>query len=198
VTAQDIYLYHYFERDMGPFRAFTELPVEEARQILTERKAAGKIGNPDIEGFLQKRYGREQLVREAFVQHGGRPQRAVPYYMMFDRPHRQWRSAYEHPAVVKIPLSEFDPLTVSFTYGDSFAVFNPALYGGEEYWGKVYFADEILGVIARHGYPPHVRYDFKRGIYPKGVHINDTLRYVEAHVWSDEVVERYRERWKRG
>ena len=48
----------------------------------------------------------------------------------------------------KIPLKEFDPLTVSFTYGDSFAIFNPALFGEEEYWNKVYFADEILDVVA--------------------------------------------------
>ena len=190
--AQDIYLYHYFERDMGPFRAFTEVPIEQARQILTERKAAGKPGNPDIEGFLQKRYGRDAQLRDAFIRHGGRPQRANPYYMFLGE-HRQWESACEHPACVKIPLRAFDPLTVSFTYGDSFAVFNPALFGPEEYWGKVYFADEMLELIGRIGLPPHVEYDFKRGIYPKDKHINNLLKYVEAHVWSDEVVELYRD-----
>jgi len=59
------------------------------------------------------------------------------------------------------------------------------------------FANEILGVIERHGFPPHVKYNFKRGIYPKGVHINDTLRYVEAHIWSDEVPDEYRAKWNR-
>jgi hypothetical protein len=116
---------------------------------------------------------------------------------MFLGPHRQWRSAYERPAVLKIPLHEFDPLTVSFTYGDSFAALNPALSGEEEYWGKVYFADEILGVIARHGYPPHVKYNFKRGIFPKHKPINDHLLYVEAHIWSDEVPDKYRAHWKK-
>ena len=105
--------------------------------------------------------------------------------------------AYEHPAVLKIPLEEFDPLTVSFTYGDSFAIFNPALFGQEEYWGKVYFADEIRGVIERHGYPPRVKYDFKRGVYPQGKHINDHLKYIEAHVWSDEVAGKYRAQWEK-
>ena len=185
------YLYHYFDRAFGPFRSFTELPVEQAREILIKRKAAGKPGNPDIDGFLRKRYERDQLLREAFVQHGGKPQRAHPYYMMLGE-HPQWATAYENPAFVRIPLREFDPKKISFTYGDSFAVFNPALSGPEEYWGKIYFADEILGVIERHGYPTHVEYDFKRGIYPKDKHINHHLKYVEAHVWSDEVVERYR------
>ncbi|MCL2508199.1 MAG: hypothetical protein FWF05_03370 [Oscillospiraceae bacterium] len=191
-AVNNVLLYHYFERNngFGPFRSFTELPMEEARQILLARKAADKIGNPNIEDFLHKRYGREKLLREAFVARGGRVERASPYYFFLGE-ERQWLSAYENPACVKIPLSEFDPLTVSFTYGDSFAIFNPALFGKEEYWGRAYFADEMLALINRIGLPPHVEYDFKRGIYPKGVHINDTLRHVEAHVWSDEVAGKY-------
>jgi len=184
-------LYHYFERDFGPFRAFTELSMDQARQVLLAQKAAGKAVNPDIEGFLQKRYGRDAQLREAFLQHGGRPERANPYYMFLGE-HPQWASAYDTPEVIKIPLREFDPLTVSFTYGDSFAVLNPALFGPEEYWGKIYFANEILGLVERIGFPPHVDYDFKRGIYPKGAHINECLKYVEAHVWSDEVPDKYR------
>ena len=72
--------------------------------------------------------------------------------------------------------------------GDSFAVLDPALAGDEEYWGKVYLADEILDVIARHGWPPHVEYDFKRGVYPKDKSINHHLKYVEAHIRDDAVL----------
>ena len=169
----------------------TELPIEEARQILIKKKNSGKFGNPDIEGFLQNRYNRDKQLREIFIEHGGKPQRAVPIYMMLGE-HRQWESAYENPAVIKIPLKEFDPLTVSFTYGDSFAIFNPKLFGEEEYWNKIYFADEILEVVERLGFPPHVEYDFKRSIYPTDKHINHHLKYVEAHVWDDEVLNKYR------
>jgi len=187
----DCYLYHYFERDFGPFMPLTALPVEEAKQILIAKKAAGKFHNPDIDGFLQNRYDRDKQLRNAFIAHGGRPQRIAPVYMMLGE-HPQWESAYEHPAVIKIPLKEFDPLTVSFTYGDSFAIFNPALFGEEEYWNKIYFADEILEVIDRHGFPPYVEYDFKRGIYPTDKNINHHLKYVEAHIWSDNVLDKYR------
>jgi len=185
------YLYHYFERDFGPFMPLTELPLEEARQILTELKKTRKFVNPDIEGFLQNRYNRDKQLRDVFIAHGGQPQRSVPIYMMLGE-HRQWESAYENPQVIKIPLDKFDPLTVSFTYGDSFAVFNPMLFGEEEYWNRVYFADEILEIIKRHGFPPHVEYDFKRGIYPIDKHINHHLKYIEAHIWSDEVLNEYR------
>jgi hypothetical protein len=125
-------LYHYFERDFGPFMSLTALPFEEAKQLQLEKKAAGKPVNPDIEGFLRKRYSRDEQLRNAFIEHGGRPKNTAPVYFMLGE-HRQWESAYETPAVIKIPLEEFDPLTVSFTYGDSFAIFNPALFGEEEY-----------------------------------------------------------------
>ena len=187
----DIYLYHYFERGLGPFMPLTALPLEEARQILIGQRTVGKFGNPDIEGFLQKRYNRDRRLRNLFIAHGGQTQRTVPVYMMLGE-HRQWESAYENPAVIKIPLKEFDPLTVSFTYGDSFAIFNSALFGEEEYWNNIYFADEILEVIVRYGFPPYVEYDFKRGIYPTDKHINHHLKYVEAHVWSDELLNKYK------
>lgn len=187
-------LYHYFERSFGPFACFTALPIDQARQILIAKRNAGHFGNPDIDGFLQKRYDGDRRLREAFIAHGGLPQRTAPIYFMLGE-HRQWESAYDEPCVIRIPLSEFDRQTVSFTYGDSFAVFIPALYGEEEYRNKIYFDDEISGVIARHGYPPHVDYDFKRGIYPQDKHINDHLKYVEAHVWADDVLDRYKAKW---
>ena len=188
------YLYHYFERRFGPFMTLTELPMEEARQILIDKKNAGKFHNPDIEGFLQKRYNRDEQLRKTFIEYGGKPQRAVPIYMTLGE-HRQWESAYENPAIIKIPIHEFRPLTVSFTYGDSFAIFNSELFGVEEYWNKIYFADEILEVVARLGFPPYVEYDFKRSIYPTDKNINHYLKYVEAHVWSDDVLNIYREKW---
>jgi GNAT superfamily N-acetyltransferase len=188
------YLYHYFERRYGPFRPLTALPMEEARQILMERRSAGHFGNPDVEGFLHKRYERDKKLRDCFIAHGGKPVRTSPVYMMLGE-HKQWESAYDQPEAIKIPLDEFDPLTVSFTYGDSFAIFDPTLSGEEEYWNKLYFVDEILAVISRHGFPAYVAYDFKRGIYPKDKHINHYLKYVEAHIWSDDVLNKYREIW---
>jgi len=190
----DVFLYHYFERDFGPFMSLAALPMEEAKQILIAQRNAGKPGNPDIESFLQNRYHRDRQLRDVFIAHGGRPQRSAPIYAMLG-PHDQWASAYDHPAVVKIPLQEMDPLTVSFTYGDSFAIFNPALFGQEEYWNRVYFADEMLALIARIGFPPHVDYDFRRGIYPADKHINHHLKFVEAHIWADDILNRYRAEW---
>ena len=186
-----MFLYHYYEQNFGPFSPLTALPIAEAKEILTIQKENGKFHNPNIDSFLQKRYERDLKLRHMFIEHGGCPQRNNPIYMFLGE-HPQWESAYENPAVIKIPLHEFNPLTVSFTYGDSFAVLNPALYGPEEYWNKIYFIDEIFAVIERNGFPPHVEYDFKQGIYPTDKHINDYLKYVEAHVWDDNILNKYK------
>jgi len=184
-------LYHYYEKSIGPFRTLTALPMAEARTILLAQRAEGKPVNPDIDGFLQKRYDRDKQLRDMFIDRGGQPTRTAPVYMMLGA-HAQWATAYGEPAVVQIPLDAFPRESISFTYGDSFAALNPALFGEEEYWGKLYFANEIQDVIARHGFPPQVDYDFKRGIYPKDKHITQHRLYVEAHVWSDEVLDKYR------
>ena len=189
-----LYLYHYFEQNLGPFMSLTSLPIEEAREILTYQKSIGKFGNPDIEGFLLKRYKRDEQLLDMFIKRGGHAQMKNPVYLFLGE-HCQWKSAYENPSEIKIPLCEFDPLTVSFTYGDSFAVLNPVLFGVEEYWNKVYFTDEILDIVERHGFPPHVEYDFKLGIYPTDKHINNHLKYVEAHVWDNDVLGHYRTKW---
>ena len=188
------YLYHYFERKSGPFMTLTALPIKKSREILYAKRDAGSFANPDIEGFLQKRYARDKQLRDAFIARGGLPQRMTPVYMMLGE-HRQWESAYNEPVVIRIPLEAFDPKTISFTYGDSFAILNPMLFNKEDYWNKVYFADEILKVIAHYGLPPYVEYDFKRSIYPTDKSIDHHLKYVEAHVWSDHILNQYRNKW---
>ena len=73
---------------------------------------------------------------------------------------------------------------------------NPPLFGGEAYWNQLYFADEILETIRQYGFPPHAEYDFKRGVYPEDQPINCRLKYVEAHIWSDEALDKYRRKWR--
>ena len=73
-----------------------------------------------------------------------------------------------------------------------FPVFNPALNTGEEWWGQVYNYAEILKLIEKYGYPEDPPYDMKNRIFPKDKNIGRYLQYIEAHVWSDEVLDKYR------
>ncbi|MCL2212878.1 MAG: hypothetical protein FWB93_03510 [Oscillospiraceae bacterium] len=187
----NLYLYYYYERDIGPFKMLTDLPIDQARGFVSKEAAAKSTKHTDIEGFLRMRYDCDDRLRKEFLARGGKVTRKNPVYMMLGE-HKSWATAYENPVLIKIPLAEIDPLTVSFTYGDSFVVFNHGKFNKEEYWGKVYFRDEILELIGRIGYPPQVEYDFKDENYTKYSPVADHLLYVEAHVWSDELLERYR------
>jgi len=186
-----LYLYYYYEQKMGPFRMLTDLSVDEARKIVVSEVKKTHTEYTDVDGFLQMRYNCDARLRETFAARGGYIERNNPVYMMLGE-HSSWATAYENPAVIKIPLAEIDPMTVSFTYGDSFVVFEQNKYSTEEYWGKVYFKDEILELISRIGYPPQVLYDFKAENYTKYSPVADHLLYVEAHVWSNSLLDKYR------
>jgi len=186
-----MYLHYYYNRDLGPFKMLTDLPIEQARQLITQKTATKSTKNTDVEGFLRMRYDCDARLHREFAARGGKITRQNPVYMMLGD-HPPWATAYENPAMIKIPLAEIDPMTVSFTYGDSFVVLNPGKFESEEYWGKVYFRDEILELINRIGYPPQVEYDFKDENYAKYTPAADHLLYVEAHVWCDDLLDRYK------
>ena len=191
-----MYLYHYFEKSKGPFLSITELPLDKAVDTLNEIKNRNQnLVNPNIDWFLKSRYEMEQKVREQFVAIGGKPERKSPVYMTLGE-HLQFMTWYDNPACIKIPVAEFDRKTVSYTYGDVFAVFNDELNDGREFWNTVYMLDDIVEIVKKYGNPPYVEYNVRERIYPKETPINHLLKYVEAHVWSDDVIGKYRKEWE--
>lgn len=97
--------------------------------------------------------------------------------------HSPWLSTwFEDSAYVKIPIEEFNLKTISFTYGDSMPTFSPTINDGKEYRKTLYTYDEILILIEKYGLPQDWNDDGKYG--PE--------RYIEAHIWSDETVSKYR------
>ena len=187
------HLYHYYEKTCEPFRTITVLPFDEAIIALCEwRENNPKSASPaNIEWFLNRRYEMEKRVRDKFISIGGKPVRTAPVYFTLGA-NKGMMTWYNNPAYIKIPINEFALDTVSFTYGDTFPVFNSSLNTGEEWWGQVYCYDEILKLIDKYGYPEDPEYDMKNRIFPKDKPINQYLKYIEAHVWSDEVLDKYR------
>ena len=99
--------------------------------------------------------------------------------------HSPWLSTwFENSAYVKIPISDFDLGTVSFTYGDSHPIFSPRSNSidGKEYRKKLYTHAEILELINKYILPQLWNNDGKLGLE----------RYIEAHVLCDEVIDRYK------
>ena len=181
------YLYHYYEKQQPPFRTITSLPFKEAKAVVS----VGREGQGWIDNFLNLRYERDKILREKFIAIGGKPVRAAPVYFTLGA-NEGMKTWFNQPDRIKIKVSEFDLDTVSFTYGDSFAVLNPELDTGEDWWGAVFRYDGILKLIDKYGFPEDPPYDMRRRIFPENKHINHCLKFIEAHVWSDAVLDKYR------
>ena len=181
----NIYLYHYFDKSIGPFVNLSDIPMDEANAILNTIKET----KPDVQSakrhpeYMEDRYYYEEILRTEFAKKGGIISRKSPHYMVVE--HSPWLSTwFVNSAYIKISLEEFNLKTVSFTYGDSHPVFSPRVnkMDGKEYRKRLYTYDEMLEVIKKYGLPQDWNNDGTYG--PE--------RYIEAHIWSDETIGKYR------
>ena len=129
-----MYLYHYYDKTIGPFKNLTDSSIEDAKRILEEIK----ISKPNVQSakrhatYMEDRLYYEEILREKFKEKGGVIKRQVPHYMVIE--HSPWLSTwFENSAHIKIPIEEFDLATLSFTYGDSHPTFSPRLNDNKEY-----------------------------------------------------------------
>lgn len=123
----------------------------------------------------------EKLVRGLFIQKGGKPERQTPYYMVVGE--CPWLDSwYKESSHVKIPISDFDFNTISFTCGETFPTFSEKVTDNLEYRKTVYTYDEILKIIEKYGLPQD---KWKEPIFAQPA-------YVEVQVWSDNPIMRYR------
>ena len=175
-------LYHYYERENGPFRSISELSDTEAEEILRRIR----VEKPDIflakrpEDYVQKRRKFEGILRSEFLKKGGLAERNTPHYLVVEEVpfFEKW---YEDTARIIVDTSELDLRTVSFTYGDSHPTFSGNVKDGKEYRNTLYTYDEILKIIDKYGLPQIWNPDFKYG--PEC--------YIEVQVWSDRGLERW-------
>lgn len=180
-----MYLYHYYDKRSGPFRSLTAACKEDSKIILEKikRERPDSMCARRDEGYIEKRRNCEAIIRSEFIAKGGNVELDSPHYMVVE--HSPWLSTwYEDGAFIKIPIEEFDTRTISFTYGDSMPTFSPLITDGKEYRKKVYTYEEILGIIDKYGLPQDWNDDGAHG--PE--------RYIEAHIWTDETINKWLER----
>ena len=179
----EIYLYHYFDKTIGPFVSLSDLPIDEAKSLLETIKETrpNSQSAQRHDKYVEYRRNCENIIRLEFAKKGGVINRISPHYLVVE--HSPWLSTwFENSTFIKIPIEEFDIRTISFTYGDSMPTFSPTINDGKEYRKKLYTYDEILKIIDKYGIPQDWNDDGKYG--PE--------RYIEAHVWSDETINKYR------
>lgn len=177
-----IYLYHYYEKRKGPFINLSELSDEEAKRIQDDLRDEKKVfAGQRNEEYLARRKYLEQLVRDMFIKKGGRPERKTPYYMVIGE--CPWLATwYEEGTYIRIPVTDFDINTLSFTYGDTFPTFSDRVTDDYEFRRNVYTYDEILKIIDKYGLPQN---DWKDPVFAQPA-------YVEVQVWSDDPISKYR------
>lgn len=178
-----MFLYHYFDKAIGPFQSLSDLSLDEAQSVLKtikREKPNSKAAQRD-DSYLEKRRNCEKIICSEFKKKGGLILQSTPYYMVVE--HSPWLSSwYENSDFIKIPIEEFNLNTLSFTYGDSMPTFSPIVNDGKEYCHKVYTYSEIISIIDKYGLPQDWNDDGKYG--PE--------RYIEVHIWSDETISRYK------
>jgi hypothetical protein len=117
---EPLFLYHYYEAAIGPFRSLSELDRAAAEDVLQHLRDAGLTfaawRGPD---YLAVRREIERRIREQFVRKGGQPRRAHPHYLVVG-PCAWLRGWYRDGRAARVALAAIRPEAVSFTYGDSF------------------------------------------------------------------------------
>ena len=169
---QSLHLYHYYEGCRGPFVNLSDLPLEQAEQILTSIREAGQtFASQRAPDYLAIRRELEERVRRLFEAKGGRPRRARPHYLTVGA--CPWlRDWYVQGCELSIPIGAFAPEVISFTYGDTFPALR--LRDGRPYRGQVYTLVELPALIEQYGLPQDWNPDGQYG--PE--------RYIEAQVWE--------------
>lgn len=170
------YLYHYYERENGPFKNLSSLSLEAGEEVLRKLKQ-----EPDVfasnrsDDYLKIRRELEKTARELFIAKGGKPKKEYPHYMTLGK--CEWiQGWYKDGGELFVDLEEFSPEILSFTYGDLFPTMR--YKDGKEYRGQVYTKTEIMDLINRYGLPQQWNPEGKKG--PE--------RYVEVQIWDDKAL----------
>jgi hypothetical protein len=166
-------LYHYYECSQKPFRSLSNLPLDEAEALLSTLREQGEgFASQRKTDYLVIRHELEAFVRTRFIEKGGQPLRAHPHYLILGR--CDWvKSWYPQGCELSIPLDQFDPKQISFTYGDTFPAMRYA--DGKPHRRQVYMLAELPELIQRYGLPQDCNSDGANG----------PDRYIEAQVWYD-------------
>lgn len=180
-----LYLYHYYEREKGPFLSLSDLSDEDAKKVHDSLKEDNNIYvKRDSDGqYMFYRRMIEHRIRSMYIDKGGKPIRQTPLYMIIGECDfcNSW---YKNAEFIRVPLADIDMNTVSFTYGDSFPTFDPTHGDTSEYRQNVYTYDEIKTIIDKYGWPQDLPCKEDTPYWQP--------RYIEAQVWSDIAIKSYK------
>lgn len=191
VTTIPDFITHYHVADRRPFLNLSDLDEAGLGSVLSALQTTAEAGVSDRRfgpRYMKLRRATENVLRERFIERGGRPVRYSPHYFVLGE--SDWfRGLYRDAAEVRVRWRDLPTDQVSFTYPDSVTSMGLLPEFGIDvkprpYHGKVYGIEEIADVIERYGLPQGAKPDTY-----EGHQFDDFEHYVEVQVWSDEVLD---------
>lgn len=167
--------YRYFTLGKDIFAGIFDLDIDSGEDITQYHKILPR--NYDL-NYIRRRIETEQKLYTCFKEKGGNPQKNHPYYLTLGNCDRWFFGERHCFGSLLFDLDEFDPDTVSFTYGDSIPTFMDEFDDGKEYRSQVYTLSEIKELIHIYGYPQEWNPLANQG--PEN--------YIEVQVWSDHPI----------
>ncbi len=122
-----LYLVNYRHKDSIPCKSITELPLKEAKKLAEKLhtdiscRAHRRFG-ASFERYYEDRCKAEQWMRESFRKLGGVPERSHPLYFSV-QPSEMLSESYGEHCITEIDLDEVADTDISFTIGDSMALY---------------------------------------------------------------------------
>jgi len=188
VTPIPDFITHYYLPDRRPFLNLSELDDESLAQVIADLRITGDAGRSERRfgpRYMSLRRRTEELLRERFVERGGRPLRQAPHYFVLGE--SAWfRGLYAGAAEIRVRLADVPSEQVSFTLPDSVGAMGLLPEYGIEtaprpYHGTVFRIEELADVVERYGMPGG-----RRPASYQGYEFEDSEHYVEVQVWADE------------
>jgi hypothetical protein len=181
------YITHYHLPDRAPFLNLSDLDDDRLAAVLSELATTGGSQRRFGPAYMRLRRGTERLLRERFLERGGRPIRQSPHYFVLGE--SAWfRGLYRDAREVRLRLVDLPADQVSFTIPDSITSMGLLARLGHAqpirpHHGAAFRLDELAEVVERYGRP-----DSPAPASYDGHQLEEFEHYVEVQVWSDDAV----------
>ena len=174
------FLTHYFTDQ--PFRSLTDLTTAERARVVQAANFPKTKRRLHSAFYFEQRLRYETLMYEQFQAKGGKPTRRRPHYAVLGES-EIWAKITKRS--LRIPLSNVSASQVSFTYTDSWPTYVDRDLDGnpiprKPQYGVLYRLDELDKLFQTHGWPGD-----RWKTEPDWAHD----LYVEAQIWSDDLIQ---------
>ena len=173
----ELFLVNYRHKDSEPCRSITELPLEEAKRVAemlrtgSDCRAHRRFGS-SFESYYYDRCKVEKWIQDTFCKLGGTPKREHPLYFTVQYSEMLSEHYGEH-CMIKIDLNEVVDGDISFTFGDSMAL---------------YYTEKLNRVYTKNGLLKQLE------IYDNDVNKmleqnKEQVGFIEAQLWNDKYLQ---------